>query len=52
VVMSIQRSLGNLVLVRLIVPFGTLAIAANTLCERIDMGSLCRRRVLDKRREY
>jgi len=38
VVMSIQRSLGNLVLVRLIVPFGTLAIAANTLCERIDMG--------------
>ena len=35
-VMGIQRSLGRLALMRLIAPFGTLAVAAHTLCERID----------------
>ncbi len=36
-VMGVQRSLGNLVLVRFIVPFGTLAVAAHSLCQRIEM---------------
>jgi putative MATE family efflux protein len=36
-VMGIQRSLGNLVLVRLLVPFGTFAVASHSLCQRIEM---------------
>ncbi|MFC1954359.1 MATE family efflux transporter [Chloroflexota bacterium] len=34
---GIQRSFGNLALMWFIVPFGTLAIAAHTLCQRIEM---------------
>jgi putative MATE family efflux protein len=36
-VMSIQRSLGNLVLAWLLVPFGTLAVAAHSLYQRVLM---------------
>jgi Na+-driven multidrug efflux pump len=32
-----QRSLGNLVLVKIIVPFGTVAVAAHTVCQRLEM---------------
>jgi len=32
-----QRTFGNLVLVRLTVPFGTLAVAAHTLAQRVEM---------------
>ena len=35
--MGIQRSLGNLLLVRLLVPFGTFAVAAHALCQRVEM---------------
>ncbi|MFC2015073.1 MATE family efflux transporter [Chloroflexota bacterium] len=34
---GIQRSIGNLALMWFIVPFGTMAIAAHTLCQRIEM---------------
>jgi len=34
---GIQRSIGNLALMWFIVPFGTLAIAAHTLCQRLEM---------------
>lgn len=36
-VMTLQRSLGDLALTRLIVPFGTLAVAAHSLASRVDM---------------
>ncbi len=36
-VMGIQRIFGRLVLVRVMVPFGTLAVAAHTLAQRIEM---------------
>jgi len=36
-VMSIQRGLGQLILMRFMVPFGTLAVAAHTLGQRIEM---------------
>lgn len=36
-IMGIQRSFGNLILVRLIVPFGTLAVAAHSLVQRAEM---------------
>lgn len=36
-VMSVQRSFGNLVLAWLIVPFGTLAVAAHSLYQRVLM---------------
>jgi putative MATE family efflux protein len=36
-VMGVQRTLGNLVLMWFLVPFGTLAVAAHTLCQRIEM---------------
>ncbi len=36
-IMGMQRSLGNLVLVKIIVPFGTIAVATHTLCQRIEM---------------
>ena len=36
--MGVQRSLGNLFLVQLNIPFGTIAVAAHTLCQRIEMG--------------
>jgi putative MATE family efflux protein len=36
-VMGIQRSLGNLILVRLLVPFGTFAVASHALCQRVEM---------------
>jgi putative MATE family efflux protein len=36
-IMGVQRSLGNLILVRLIAPFGTLAVAAHSLCQRVEM---------------
>jgi putative MATE family efflux protein len=36
-IMTLQRSLGDLVLTRLIVPFGTLAVAAHSLASRVDM---------------
>ncbi|MFC1900314.1 MATE family efflux transporter [Chloroflexota bacterium] len=36
-IMGMQRSLGNLVLVKIIVPFGTVAVAAHTLCQRMEM---------------
>jgi putative MATE family efflux protein len=36
-VMGIQRSLGNLILVRLLVPFGTFAVASHMLCQRLEM---------------
>jgi putative MATE family efflux protein len=36
-VMSLQRSLGDLALTWLIVPFGTLAVAAHSLASRVDM---------------
>jgi putative MATE family efflux protein len=35
-VSGIQRSLGNLALMWLIIPFGTLAVAAHSLCQRIE----------------
>lgn len=35
-VSNIQRSLSNLVLVWLITPFGTMAVAGHTLCQRIE----------------
>jgi putative MATE family efflux protein len=35
-VSGIQRSLGNLALMWLIIPFGTPAVAAHTLCQRIE----------------
>jgi len=34
---GIQRSIGNLALMWFLVPFGTMAIAAHTLCQRIEM---------------
>jgi len=37
VVMGVQRSLGHLILMLFMVPFGTLAVAAHTLCQRIEM---------------
>ncbi len=36
-VMGVQRSLGQLVLMWFIVPFGTFAVAAHTLCQRVEM---------------
>jgi len=36
-VMTLQRSLGDLVLTWFIVPFGTLAVAAHSLASRLDM---------------
>jgi putative MATE family efflux protein len=36
-VMGIQKSLGNLILVRLLVPFGTFAVASHSLCQRVEM---------------
>jgi putative MATE family efflux protein len=36
-VMGMQRSLGNLILMWIVVPFGTVAVAAHTLCQRIEM---------------
>ena len=36
-IMSTERSLGHLVLMWFMVPFGTLAVAAHTLCQRVDM---------------
>lgn len=36
-VMTFQRSLGDLALTRLIVPFGTLSVAAHSLASRVDM---------------
>jgi len=36
-VMTLQRSLGDLALTWLIVPFGTLAVAAHSLASRVDM---------------
>ena len=36
-VMGVQRTFGNLVLMWFLVPFGTLAVAAHTLCQRIEM---------------
>ncbi|MFC1897193.1 MATE family efflux transporter [Chloroflexota bacterium] len=35
--MSVQRSFGNLFLVQLTVPFGTLSVAAHTLYQRLEM---------------
>jgi putative MATE family efflux protein len=36
-IMSLQRSFGNLALTWFIIPFGTLAIAAHSLASRVDM---------------
>jgi putative MATE family efflux protein len=36
-VMSLQRSFGNLILTWLIIPFGTLAVAAHSLASRIEL---------------
>lgn len=36
-VMAMQRGLGQLILMRFMVPFGTLAVAAHTLGQRIEM---------------
>jgi len=36
-IMGVQRSLGRLALMRFIIPFGTVAVAAHTLIERIDV---------------
>jgi len=36
-IMMLQSQLGQLVLVRLMVSFGTIAVAAHTICQRIDM---------------
>ena len=36
-IMGMQRNLGQIVLMWFLVPFGTLAVAAHTLCQRIDM---------------
>jgi len=36
-VMGVQRSLGNLALMWFIVPFGTLAVAAHTLAQRMEL---------------
>jgi len=36
-IMGIQQGLGNFILVKFIVPFGTFAIAAHTVCQRIEM---------------
>ena len=36
-VMGIQRTVGNLVIMWFMVPFGTLAVAAHTLCQRIEL---------------
>jgi putative MATE family efflux protein len=36
-VMGMQRSLGNLILMWIISPFGTAAVAAHSLCQRIEM---------------
>ncbi|MFC1918426.1 MATE family efflux transporter [Chloroflexota bacterium] len=36
-VMGMGRTLGHLMLMRFMVPFGTLAVAAHTVCQRIDM---------------
>jgi len=36
-IMGVQRTFGNLVLMWFLVPFGTLAVAAHTLCQRIEM---------------
>jgi len=36
-VMGMERTLGQLVVMWFMVPFGTLAVAAHTLCQRIDM---------------
>ncbi|MDP2729680.1 MAG: MATE family efflux transporter [Dehalococcoidales bacterium] len=36
-VQDMQRSFGNLVLTRLMIPFGTVAVAAHSLANRVDM---------------
>ncbi|MFC2039125.1 MATE family efflux transporter, partial [Chloroflexota bacterium] len=36
-VMGMQRSLGNMVLMWIIAPFGTISVAAHTLCQRLEM---------------
>jgi putative MATE family efflux protein len=36
-IMSIQSSLSQLIILRLIIPFGTLAVAAHTLNQRVEM---------------
>jgi len=36
-VMGMERSFGNLVLMRFITPFGTLAVAAHTIVQRVEM---------------
>ena len=37
VIMSVQRAFGNLVLTRLIAPFGTMAVAAHSLVARVEL---------------
>ena len=34
---SVERSIGSTVIVWLTVPFGTVAVASNTVCDRVDM---------------
>ncbi len=36
-VSGMQRGLGQLVIMRFIVPFGTFAVAAHTICQRVEM---------------
>jgi putative MATE family efflux protein len=36
-IMTMERSLGNMVLMWFLAPFGTLAVAAHSLCQRIEM---------------
>jgi putative MATE family efflux protein len=36
-IMGMQMQFGQLVLTRVVVPFGTIAVAAHSLCQRIDM---------------
>lgn len=36
-VMGVQRGLGNMILMRFVVPFGTIAVAAHTLAQRVEM---------------
>jgi putative MATE family efflux protein len=34
---GMQRSLGNMIIMWFIVPFGTIAVAAHTICQRVEM---------------
>jgi Na+-driven multidrug efflux pump len=36
-VMTLQKNIGNLVLLRVIVPFGTIAVAAHSLMQRVEL---------------